>query len=112
APDVEIRFAKARAEGTHPTAIVGAALRQVAQLHRARLAVESGTPAEDAIPGLHFSRKRLVAAAVSSCSPARLERVMAQHADAPLEGRGRRALAEGTPKRPLRQTATMARRKM
>jgi DNA polymerase-3 subunit delta len=92
--------------------IVGAALRQVAQLHRARLAVESGTPVEDAIPGLHFSRKRLVASALSSWSPARLEKIMAQLADASLEARRRPALAEAIAQRALMATATMARRKM
>jgi DNA polymerase III subunit delta len=111
AADVETRFAKARAEGTHPSAIVGAALRQVAQLHRARLAVDSGTPASEAIPGLHFSRKTLVQAALSSWSAARLEKIMAQLADASFEARRRPALAEVIVQRALMVTAQMARRR-
>ena len=111
AADVETRFAKARAEGTHPSAIVGAALRQVAQLHRARLAVDSGTPASEAIPGLNFRRKPLVEAALSSWSAARLERMMAQLADASLEARRRPALAEAIAQRALMNVAVVARRK-
>jgi DNA polymerase-3 subunit delta len=112
APDVETRFAKARAEGTHPTAIVGAALRQVAQLHRARLAVEAGTAVEDAIPGLHFRRERLVYAALSSWSAPRLEKMMSRLAEDSLEARRRPALAEAIAQRALMAAAEMARRKI
>src|SRR5215470_8829085 len=63
AAEVEAQFAKARAAGTYPGVIVSAALRQVAQLHRARLAVESGASVGEAVgsamPGLHFRRKSL-----------------------------------------------------
>src|SRR5206468_5994069 len=41
--DVEKEFAKATIAGTNPTAIVGAALRQIERLHALRLTVEAGT---------------------------------------------------------------------
>src|SRR5262249_52301983 len=59
--DVEAQFAKAIEAGTTPGTIAGATLRQVMQLHRARLAIESGTAMDDALsdfrPPVHFSRK-------------------------------------------------------
>jgi DNA polymerase-3 subunit delta len=113
--EAETQFAKARAAGTYPGVIVGAALRQVAQLHRARLAVEGGASVGDAIasamPGLHFRRKPLVEAAVSVWTAARLERIMAQFAEASLEARRRPALAEAVAERALMAVAVMARRR-
>jgi DNA polymerase-3 subunit delta len=115
APDVEIRFTKARAEGSNPSAIIGAALRQVAQLHRARLAIADGSDVSAAIattmPGLHFSRKASVEAALSAWSAARLEKIMAQFAEASLEARRRPALAEAIAQRALMAAAVMARRR-
>jgi len=111
APDVEIRFAKARAEGSHPSAIIGAALRQVAQLHRGCLAMESGTSIKDAVPGLNFRREKLVHAALSTWSAARLERMMGQFAEASLEARRRPALAEAVARRALMAAAVMTRKR-
>ncbi len=111
APEVETQFAKVRAAGTYPGVIIGAALRQVAQLHRARLAIDSGTPISDAIPGLNFRRKTQVEAALAAWTPARLERIMAQLAEASLEVRRRPALAETIAQRALMATATAARRR-
>src|SRR5262249_3552240 len=48
----EVQFGKARTAGTAPAAIVSAALRQVAQLHKARLAVEDGSSVSDAAQGI------------------------------------------------------------
>jgi len=111
--DVEIQLAKARAAGTYPGVIVGAALRQVAQLHRARLAVEDGAGIGEAVssamPGLHFRRKPQIEAAVSAWTAARLERIMAQFAEASLEARRRPALAEAIAQRALMAAAVMAR---
>ena len=113
--DVEVQFAKARAAGTYPGVIVGAALRQVAQLHRARLAVEDGASIEDAMAtnmrGLHFRRKSLVEAAVSTWTAARLELIMTRLAEASLETRQRPALAEAVAQRALMAAAEMARRR-
>jgi DNA polymerase-3 subunit delta len=115
AGEAETQFAKARAAGTYPGVIVGAALRQVAQLHRARLAVEGGASVGEAvagaIPGLHFRRKPVVEAAVSAWSAARLERIMARLAEASLDTRQRPALAEAVAQRALMATAEMARRR-
>jgi DNA polymerase-3 subunit delta len=115
AAEAETQFAKACAAGTYPGVIVSAALRQVAQLHRARLAVEGGASLGEAVasamPGLHFRRKPLVEAAVSVWTAARLERIMAQFAEASLEARRRPALAEAVAERALMATAMMARRK-
>src|SRR5262252_8488531 len=113
--DVEIQLAKARAAGTYPGVIVGAALRQVAQLHRARLAVEDGAGIGEAVsaamPGLHFRRKPQIEAAVSAWTAARLEKIMAQFAEASLEARRRPALAEAIAQRSLMAAAVMARQK-
>ena len=83
------QFGKARTAGTSPGTIVSAALRQVAQLHRARLAVEDGATVGEAVGGIqpfvHFSRKQLVEAALKAWTSARLARAMAQLADALLE---------------------------
>jgi len=115
AADAETQFAKARAAGTYPGVIVGAALRQVAQLHRARLAVEGGASVGEAVgsamPGLHFRRKPLVEAAVAAWTAARLERIMTRLAEASLETRQRPALAEAAAQRALMAAAEMARRK-
>jgi len=115
AAEAETQFAKARAAGTYPGVIVGAALRQLAQLHRARLAVDGGASVDDAVrsamPGLHFRRKALVEAAVSAWSAARLERVMARLAEASLDTRQRPALAEAVAQRALMAMAEMARRR-
>jgi DNA polymerase-3 subunit delta len=113
--DAETQFAKARAAGTYPGVIVGAALRQVAQLHRARLAIEGGASANEAIasamPGLHFRRRSQVEAAVSAWTAARLERIMARLAEASLDTRQRPALAEAVAQRALMAVAEMARRR-
>jgi len=115
APEAETQFAKARAAGTYPGVIIGAALRQVAQLHRARLAVEDGASVGEAVasamPGLHFRRKQAVEAAVSAWTAARLERIMARLAEASLDTRQRPALAEAVAQRALMATAEMAKRR-
>ena len=115
AGEVETQFAKARAAGTYPGVIVGAALRQVAQLHRACLAVEGGANVGDAVasamPGLHFRRKPLVEKAVSAWNAARLERIMARLAEASLETRQRPALAEAIAQRALMSASEMVRRR-
>jgi DNA polymerase-3 subunit delta len=63
------------------------------------------------MPGLHFRRKSLVEAAVSAWTAARLERIMAQFAEASLEARRRPALAEAVAQRALMNAAVMARRR-
>jgi DNA polymerase-3 subunit delta len=111
--ELEVQFGKARTAGTAPGTIVSAALRQVAQLHRARLAVEEGVPVDEAARGIqpfvHFSRKAAVEAALKSWTSARLERAMAQLADAALEARRQAGMAEIIAQRTLLSLAVNAR---
>ena len=113
--DVEAQFAKARAAGTYPGVIVGAALRQVAQLHRARLAIEDGASIDEVMSstmrGMHFRRERLVKTALSAWTAVRLERIMARLAEASLETRQRPALGDEIAQRALMAAAEMVRRR-
>jgi DNA polymerase-3 subunit delta len=113
--ELEIQFGKARTAGTSPGTIVSTALRQVTQLHKARLAVEDGASVSEATgviqPFVHFSRKAAVEAALKSWTSTRLERAMAQLADAMLESRKQADLAEVIAQRTLLSLAVNARRK-
>ena len=113
--ELEAQFGKARTAGTAPGSIVSGALRQVAQLHKARLAVEDGASVSEAAGGiqpfLHFSRKAAVEAALKSWTSARLERAMAQLAEAALEARRQSTMAEAIAQRALLALAVNARRK-
>jgi DNA polymerase III subunit delta len=113
--DLELQFAKARSGGTPASVIVGSALRQAAQLHRARLAIEAGSSATEASaslsPPVHFRRRALVEAALSSWTAARLERAMAQLAEAALETRRRPILSDAIGERALLSVAVAARRR-
>jgi DNA polymerase-3 subunit delta len=113
--ELEVQFGKARTAGTAPGAIVSAALRQVAQLHKARLAVEAGSSVSDAAQGIqpfvHFSRKGVIEAALKTWTSARLERAMAELAEAALEARRQSAMAELISQRALLTLAVNARRK-
>jgi DNA polymerase-3 subunit delta len=113
--ELEAQFGKARTAGTAAGTIVSAALRQVAQLHRARLAVDEGAPIGTAMEGIqpfvHFSRKAAVELALRNWSAARLERAMTQVAEAALETRKQPALAEVIAQRTLLALAVSARRK-
>jgi DNA polymerase-3 subunit delta len=113
--DLEVQFGKARTAGTSPGTIVSTALRQVMQLHKARLAVEEGTPPSEAInviqPFVHFSRKAAVEAALKSWTSARLQRAMTQLAEATLESRKQASMADVIAQRTLLSLAVNARRK-
>jgi len=113
--ELEVQFGKARTAGTAPGTIVSAALRQVAQLHRARLAVEEGASVTEAVEGIqpfvHFSRKTAVEAALKAWTSARLERAMTQLADAALEARKQASMADIIAQRTLLSLAVNARRK-
>ena len=113
--EAETEFAKARAAGTYPGVIVSAALRQVAQLHRARLAIEGGASVDEVMRStmrVHFSRERLVKSALSAWTSQRLERIMARLAEASFEARLRATLAEAIAQRALMATAEMAKRRV
>lgn len=114
-PDVETEFNKARGEGTSPGAIVSAALRQVAQLHRMRLMLDEGADMENVMmrgaPPVHFSRKDRVGTALRNWPARRLLRAMDQLAEASLETRRQPALAEAITQRALLSLAVSAKRR-
>ena len=60
--EVETEFGKARAGGSSPAAIISAAIRQVANLHKMKLAVDAGDSIEFAMkrgaPPVHFTREK------------------------------------------------------
>jgi DNA polymerase III subunit delta len=113
--ELEVQFGKARTAGTAPGAIVSAALRQVAQLHKARLAVEGGASIDNAVRGIqpfvHFSREGAIKTALKTWTSARLERAMAELAEAALEARRQSSMTELIAQRALLTLAINARRK-
>ncbi len=113
--ELEAQFAKARTAATAPSTILSAAVRHVAQLHKARLAVEEGTPLGAAVEGfapyVHFSRRDAIAAAIGIWTCARLARAMSQLADAALDARRQSAMAAVIAERALLALAANARRK-
>lgn len=113
--DLETQFGKAQTAGTSPGTIMSAAQRHVAALHRARLAVEEGDSAEQALGAtqmfVHFSRRNVIEAALRNWTSARLMRAMAQLADAAFEARKQPAMAEAIAQRALMSLAVNARRK-
>jgi DNA polymerase-3 subunit delta len=119
AAEVEREFARARAAGIAPGRIVGAALNQVSQLHRARVAVEAGASVSQAIEQIttkaQFRRVQAIQTALGSWTVARLEQAMAQLAEAGLQTRqlvgSGAALADPVASRALLRIAQAARRK-
>ena len=113
--EVDTEFGKARGEGSSPAAIVSAAIRQVANLHKMKLAVEGGDPIEFAMkrgaPPVHFSREKDVGAALRAWTPPRLLRAMQQLAEASLDMRRNSALADAIAQRTLLSLAVSARRR-
>lgn len=110
--ELEAQLAKARTAGTSAGSILFNAQRQVAQLHKWRIAIDAGGGFSlDAVqPPLHFRRKALVEAALRQWSAARLAGAMAELADAVLESRRRSALADTIAERALLAIAAKARR--
>ena len=92
---------------------------QLSQLHRARLAIEGGTPVAEAIERIttkaQFRRMPALEAALKSWTAARLEQAMAQLAQAGLHTRqlsgSAAALADPVASRALLAVAQAARRK-
>jgi DNA polymerase-3 subunit delta len=112
---IESEFAKARAGGASPAAIISAAIRQVANLHKMRLALDGGDRAEFAMkrgaPPVHFTREKQVAEALRAWSTPRLLRAMQQMAEASLEARRNSPLADTIAQRTLLSIAVSARRR-
>ncbi len=113
--DVEIEFIKARGSVGSAAAIISAAIRHVANLHKMKLAVEAGDSIEFVMkrgaPPVHFTREKLVGAALHASTPARLLRTMEQLAEASLDMRRNSALAETIAQRTLLSIAVSARRR-
>lgn len=113
--NVDTEFKKARSEGSSPAAIISAALRHVANLHKMRLAIERGDSSEFVMkrsaPPIHFTREKLVGEALRIWPPARLLRAMQQLADTSLDIRRNPALAEALSHRALLSIALTARRR-
>src|SRR5580704_9338096 len=110
--DLETQLGKMRTAGTNAGSILFAAQRQVAQLHKWRLAIEDGTPFSlDAVqPPLHFRRKDFIGAALKAWSAARLAATMAELADAVLDSRQRPLLGDTIAERALLAIAANGRR--
>ena len=110
--ELEALLAKARTAGASAGSLLFNAQRQLAQLHRWRIAIEDGAPVSlDAMqPPVHFRRKALVEAALRAWSVARLTVAMAELAAAVLESRRRAALADTIAERALLAIATQGRR--
>jgi len=110
--ELETQLAKARTAGSAAGSILFNAQRQLAQLHKWRLAIEEGGSFSlDAVqPPLHFRRKALVEAALKAWSATRLTAAMADLAAAVLESRRNPALADTIAERALLAIATQGRR--
>jgi DNA polymerase III subunit delta len=95
--------------------MMAAAIRQVSQLHKMRLALDEGMDMETVMmrgaPPVHFSRKKPVETALRSWSAARLTRAMGALADASLEARRQPIVADAIAQRTLLSLAVTARRK-
>jgi DNA polymerase-3 subunit delta len=113
--EVDSEFSKARASGSSPAAIISTAIRQVANLHKMKLAIEAGDSVEFAMkragPPVHFSRERQVGEALRAWTPPRLLRAMEQLAESALEMRRNAPIAEAIAQRALLSLAVNARKK-
>jgi DNA polymerase-3 subunit delta len=113
--ETEAEFSKARNGGASAAAIISAAIRHIANLHKMRLAIDAGDSADFAMqrgaPPIHFTRKDIVAVALRAWPAPRLLRAMQQLAEASLEARRNAALAEAIAQRTLLSIAVSARRR-
>ena len=112
--EVETAFTKAIAADTSIGSIMFAAQRHAALLHKARLAVEEGQPAEAVVERqmrMHFSRRNDVLAALRNLNSERLVQFIKMLADANFETRLRPALADAIAQRVLTLVAFSARQK-
>jgi DNA polymerase III subunit delta len=112
---VEAEFGKARAGGSSPAAILSAAIRQVANLHKMRLAIDGGDSADFVMkrsaPPVHFARHAQVGEALRAWTAPRLTRAMQQLAESSLEARRNSPLADTIAQRTLLSIAVSARRR-
>lgn len=113
AKEVETAVVRALGAGVYPGAIVAAAQRQAAQLHKARLSMDEGATIMEAMasgfPRLHFSRTALVEAALKQWSSEKLLRLIGQLADAAFDARRQSILATAIVQRALLAISSAAR---
>jgi DNA polymerase-3 subunit delta len=111
--ELETQFGKVRTAGTSVGSIFFAAQRQLAQLHKWRIAIEAGGgrfSVDNLLPPVHFRRKPFVEAALKQWNAARLNAAMAELAAAVLASRRTPALADTIAERALFDLAMQARR--
>ena len=110
--ELETQLGKARTAGTSAGSILFNAQRQLAQLHKWRMAIEQGRAFSlDAVqPPLPFRRRPLVEAALKAWNAARLANAMADLANAVLQSRRNPALADTIAERALLAIAASGRR--
>jgi DNA polymerase-3 subunit delta len=108
-------FSKARASGSSPSAIISAAIRHVAILHKMTVAIEGGDSVESAVkravPPVHFTREPKVTEALRAWASSRLLRAMDHLAEASLDMRRNASLAEAIAQRTLLSLAANTRKK-
>ena len=113
--EIDSEFSKARASGSSPAAIISAAIRHVANLHKMKMAIEGGDTIDIAMkraaPPVHFTRERQRGRSAARMDPARLLRAMEQLAEASLEMRRNAALSETIALRTLLSLAMSARKR-
>ena len=111
--EVETEFSKARAGGSSPAAIVSAAIRQVSNLHKMKLAVEGGDSIEFAMkrgaPPVHFTREAAFRQQVSSWPAEKLEEALTHLYEAEALAKTTAVPAEAVAGRALLSVAAMAR---
>jgi DNA polymerase III subunit delta len=114
--EVDTEFFKARASGSSAAAIISAAIRQVANLHKMMLVIEGGGTAELAMkraaPPVHFTREAKVGEALRAWTLSRLLRAMDQLAEASLDMRRNASLADTIAQRTLLSLAMNARKRV
>ncbi len=103
--EVETAFGRAVGAGVYPGAIIAAAQRQAAQLHKTRIAMDEGATAMEAMtsgfPRLHFSRTSQVEAALRNWTSEKLLRLIGQLGDAAFDARRQSILATAIVQRAL-----------
>ena len=114
-PQIDVEFVRARASGASPAAIISAAIRHVANLHKMRLAMDEGASSEDAMkrgmPPVYFPRSKEVEKALRRMKADGFIRAMQRLAEASLEARRNAPLAETIAQRTLLSIAMGTRRR-
>lgn len=106
-------LARLSAAGTHPSAVLTAALRQIHTLAKARLNVDAGTPAAQAVermvPPVFFKRKGTVARILTLWTTPRLEAAGAKVDEAVVQSRLKASIGTEIATEALLALATAAR---